>query len=218
MVVSNAFVHITWYEWVVISALGIFLTSSLIHIIRLVKPSKIPDYAPPAGEVRPAILYAFTGAMNPSKKESACLHFPTYIAGIIYHLGTFLSIILFFLIWMNVAFSIVPLIIITAMLAVSVVCGSGMFYKRIINHNLRSLSNPDDYLSNTLVTAFQAGTLLILYIPMVKPAYFLLAAVLLLYFPVGKLKHAIYFFAARFHLGSFFGWRGIWPPNYKTEH
>lgn len=77
---------------------------------------------------------------------------------------------------------------------------------------LRSLSNPDDYLSNILVTLFQAGTILTLYLPEVRASYFILASILFLYIPLGKLKHVIYFFAARYHLGFFYGWRGVWPP------
>jgi hypothetical protein len=41
--------------------------------------------------------------------------------------------------------------------------------------------------------------------------YFIFAGVLFLYLPSGKLKHSLYFFAARYHLGFFYGWRGIWP-------
>jgi hypothetical protein len=48
--------------------------------------------------------------------------------------------------------------------------------------------------------------------------YFIAISLLFLYFPLGKLKHAIYFFAARYQLGFFYGWRGVWPPqNNFTE-
>jgi hypothetical protein len=43
------------------------------------------------------------------------------------------------------------------------------------------------------------------------PYYFICAGLLFLYLPLGKLKHSLYFFAARYHLGFFYGWRGIWP-------
>ena len=29
--------------------------------------------------------------------------------------------------------------------------------------------------------------------------------------PLGKLRHAVYYFAARYHLGFFYGWRNVWP-------
>ena len=91
--------------------------------------------------------------------------------------------------------------------------GVGILIKRIFNRELRSLSNPDDFISNLLVDLFHFSTALILLQPGNEPLYYLSAALLLLYFPLGKLKHAVYFFAARYHLGFFYGWRNVWPPK-----
>jgi len=96
---------------------------------------------------------------------------------------------------------------------ISFSCGIGILIKRLLKKGLRDLSNPDDYLSNLLVTGFQLMTGIVLLWNQAYPAYFILSSLLLLYFPLSKLKHAIYFFAARYHLGFFFGWRGIWPPK-----
>jgi hypothetical protein len=54
-------------------------------------------------------------------------------------------------------------------------------------------------------------------VPGTAELYFIIAAVLWLYFPVGKLRHVVYFFAARYHLGFFFGRRGVWP-GHKQQH
>jgi hypothetical protein len=78
---------------------------------------------------------------------------------------------------------------------------------------MRALSNPDDYISNLIVTLFQLATAAVLFWPQLFPVYFVLTALLLLYIPLGKLKHAIYFFAARYQLGYFFGRRNVWPPR-----
>jgi nitrate reductase gamma subunit len=83
----------------------------------------------------------------------------------------------------------------------------------MVKSELRSLSSPDDYISNILVTLFQLLSGLVLLVPEAIPGYFIMASLLLLYFPIGKLKHAIYFFAARYQLGLFYGWRGVWPPK-----
>jgi nitrate reductase gamma subunit len=85
--------------------------------------------------------------------------------------------------------------------------------KRMAKQQMRALSNPDDYISNLLVTVFQFVTALVLIDGSIIPSYFILASVLLLYVPLSKLKHTIYFFAARYHLGYFFGWRNVWPPK-----
>ena len=41
----------------------------------------------------------------------------------------------------------------------------------------------------------------------------LAAAALFFYLPLGKLKHLVYFFAARYQLGIFYGRRGVWPAR-----
>jgi len=213
MVVSDLSSPMTWYEWIALGAAGISLGVSLFYLFRLIKLGNPRDYAPAAGSVAPAVRYALTGAMNPAKKESAYLHLQTYIAGILYHLGTFLSIPLFLLIWFHIPISGVMVFILSCFLSVTAVCGIGILVKRAMKMELRELSNPDDYLSNILVTLFQVGTLLSLSIPALIPAYFIQASILFLYIPLSKLKHVIYFFAARYHLGFFFGRRGVWPPG-----
>lgn len=212
MAVSDAFANMTWYEWIAMFALGICLGALLFHFSRLIRLGRPKDRAPAAGRVAPAVIYAMTGAMNPAKKETAYLHLPTYVAGILYHLGTFLSILLFFLIWTHLPLPLYLLLFLSGFLVVSAGCGIGILCKRSFRSELRALSNPDDYLSNILVTLFQTGTLFTLYLPGLRPVYFLLAAILFLYIPISKLRHVLYFFAARYHLGLFFGRRGVWPP------
>jgi hypothetical protein len=201
-----------WYHWIALGSLGICLFYSSLHLIRLVRLGKPTDYSAASGTISPAIRYSFTGAMNPGKKETAWLHLPTYFAGIIYHLGTFLSIVLFFLILTHVPVAGTLNRLIVLFLMISVASGTGILIKRSVKKGLRDLSSPDDYISNMLVTIFQLLTAFVLFTNQLYPVYFLLSGLLLLYFPLGKLKHAIYFFAARYHLGFFYGWRGTWPP------
>ena len=100
-----------------------------------------------------------------------------------------------------------------AFLLVSALCGIGILLKRMIKKGLRELSNPDDYISNVLVTVFQLLMGLTLVSGKVfTPWLFIAAALLLFYIPLGKLKHLLYFFAARWQLGLFYGRRGVWPP------
>jgi hypothetical protein len=202
-----------WYHWLAIGSLGICLITSSYHFIRLVVLGKPIDYSVPAHKIAPSIQYSFTGAMNPLKKESAWLHLPTYSAGIFYHLGTFLSIALFFLILCDISLPRILTFMIAMFLLFSFGCGTGVLIKRMVKKGLRDLSSPDDYISNLLVTLFQLSTGYVLVRHQLYPVYFLLSSLLLLYFPLGKLKHAIYFFAARYHLGFFYGWRGTWPPK-----
>jgi hypothetical protein len=203
----------TLYHWFAIGALAICLASLIYHFLRVVNKGKPVDYSKQMGNIGDAIKYAYTGAMSPTKKESAYLYLPTYTAGMLYHVGTFLSILLFFLLlfnyfpggWIN--------LVIAGFLVITGLSGLAIFIKRIIKQELRGLSNPDDFFSNLLVTAFQFVTAFVFYLGYTIPAYFILIGVLLLYLPLGKLKHTVYFFTARYHLGFFYGWRGVWPPK-----
>ena len=202
-----------WYEWFVLISLSICILNCIYHTYTVIKLGNPPEYARKAGHTGKAVRYSFTGAMSPKLKESAYLHMPTYTAGIIYHLGTFLAIILFFIILTNIPIAAWLTMGMAGWLIISVISGTAILIKRISKKELRSLSNPDDYISNILVTLFQLTTALVLLFNDTRMWYFTVTALLLLYFPLGKLKHAIYFFAARYHLGYFYGWRGVWPPK-----
>jgi hypothetical protein len=202
-----------WYHWISLSSLGICLFLSLFHLLRLLRLGRPKEYATPAGKIIPAIQYSFTGAMSPKKKETAFLHLPTYFAGIAFHLGTFLAILLFFLSWTGITYPVILKLAMAIFLMATTCCGAGILIKRLFKRGLRVLSNPDDYISNVLVTLFQLLTAICLLWDKASPVYYILTSLLLLYFPAGKLKHAIYFFAARYHLGFFYGWRGVWPPK-----
>ena len=160
-----------------------------------------------------AIRYSFTKAMSPAKKESAYLHIPTYVAGIVFHLGAFLSFTLFFVAWFYTPGSGIISLMISGFLLISVICGTGILVKRMFKKTLREISNIDDYISNILVTFLQLVSALWLLNPGLLSWYFLALSLVLLYFPLGKLKHAFYFFAARYQLGLFYGRRGVWPPK-----
>jgi len=201
----------TLYHIISSAAFLICCISLTYHIVRLIRLGLPKDYSKKIGDPKSAISYSFIGAMNPMNKESAYLHFPTYTAGILYHIGTFISFSLFFLFLFNISYANSLQWVLICVLAASSVSGFGIFIKRIALRKLRFLSNPDDYISNLLVTMFQVFTLIMLFTDTISPYYFICTGLLFLYMPLGKLKHSLYFFAARYHLGYFYGWRGIWP-------
>ncbi|MBM3434943.1 MAG: hypothetical protein FJY07_01865 [Bacteroidetes bacterium] len=203
------------YLWFATAGLFFCLSGCFYHFFRLLGYGKPQDFSKPLGEINPAVRYAFTRAMDPRKKESAFLHLPTYTAGIVYHIGTFISIAVFILIWLRfVQFGWVAFAM-ACFLFLSSASGLGILAKRILRKELRTLSNPDDYISNILVTGVQLFTALTLIHVSPLPVYFAITGTLLFYLPVGKLRHTVYFFAARFQLGVFYGRRGVWPP--KTD-
>lgn len=201
------------YIWFAIFSFAVCIVSLAYHIFRLMRYGNPNDFSKPLGNTQKAIRYSFTGAMSPARKESAFLHLPTYTAGILYHIGTFLSAFLFILFLLKYEPSRFTGYVILAFLLVSGISGLAILIKRLANKKLRYLSNPDDYISNFMVTSIHFFTAFVLYYPMAFPAYFIATGILLLYLPLGKLRHTVYFFAARYHLGLFYGWRGTWPPK-----
>jgi nitrate reductase gamma subunit len=148
----------TWYTLFFLIALLVCMASLTFHLVLLIKSGNTTDYAPPSGSIKAGIQYSFTGAMSPLKKESAFLHLPTYTAGIIYHIGTFISVFLIFILWADVIFPPALSWGLASFMLVSALCGIGILFKRMIKKGLRELSNPDDYISNVLVTVFQILT------------------------------------------------------------
>lgn len=203
----------TLYKIISLTAFFVCCISLTYHLLRLIRLGLPKDYSKKIGNTKSAISYSFTGAMSPLKKESAYLHLPTYTAGMLYHIGTFISASLFLLFLLNVNFVYPLQWVFICVLAVSSACGIGIFLKRVLLKKLRFLSNPDDYISNLLVTTFQVFTLIILAEGIFAPYYYIFTSLLFLYLPLGKLKHSLYFFAARYHLGFFYGWRNVWPAK-----
>jgi hypothetical protein len=200
-----------WYQFLTVAALLVCFIGLSLHLVRLIRLGVPVEYSRRRGEVTPAIAYSFLGAMSPTKKESAYLHLPTYVGGLLYHIGTFTSAVLLFVCLLGIEVDGLVRWALVGLLVVSTVSGMAILVKRMAVKTLKALSNPDDYLSNFLVTSFQLFTVARLGDAAFAPFYFLSASLLLLYVPIGKLKHVLYFFAARYHLGLFYGWRGVWP-------
>ncbi|GLH73334.1 hypothetical protein GETHLI_18360 [Geothrix limicola] len=165
-------------------------------------------HAAPAGDPAAGVRYAFTGAMSPGAKESVREHLPSYFAGLAYHGGIFTALGLLLLALCDVALPGRILMGARILLGLGVLGGLGLLLKRLLKPELRRLSHPDDVVSNLLATAFVA---LALTGPVT--AWMLSAMLLLIYVPLGKIRHCLFFFVARRHLGAFFGRRGVFPPG-----
>ena len=201
------------FHWFFLAGFAICFISCIARSIQILKSSKINNYSQNRGEVSESILYSFTRGMSPFKKETAYLHWPTYVAGILFHFGIFLSFILLGVQFFN------PEIIrdfasyLFIFLIMTSICGISILLKRIFLAKLRNISNPDDYFSNVLVTGFQVISAIALMWSNILPLLFIYSGVLFLYIPISKLKHIVYFTTSRIHLGIFYGLRGVWPSK-----
>lgn len=206
-----------WYQWISLAALvycSLLLSSRFTGLLKRGAPK---DLSEKSGNVGKAVLYSYTAAMSPANKESAYLHLPTFTAGLFFHAGTFLSILLFLWFILNsfLSIEIPPLLsqILSAVLFITAASGLSIFIKRAVKKELREMSGFDDYFSNGITTLVQFFTALYLLFPGAAAMYYIATALFFLWLPSGKTKHLLYFFLARYHLGFFYGWRGTWPPK-----
>jgi len=197
-------------QWFLLACFLVLAVSSRYRISQAF-PRGADSLAASRGNAARAVLYSLTKAMLPWKKETAHRHPASYVLGVGYHAGVFLSFAWLILIFLGV--SLPPLVdsISVALLGLAGLCGLALLIKRITTAKMRYFSNPDDYFSNILVTGFLAlNAVSILYSPMI-PVFFVYSGILFLYIPLGKLRHAIYFVTTRIYLGLFYGRRGVWP-------
>ena len=167
------------------------------------------DLSRARGNTRRGVLYAFTLGMAPWEKESTRRHWISYFRGIFYHLGIFLAFaVLFASPWL---LSIPQPIIWLAMFVTGLgaVFGFTGILVRLTEVDVRILSVPDDYFSVFLSSLFVALASLTLFAPSVLPVFYLVAVVLLVYIPYGKIRHCVYFFYSKFFFGLGYGRRGV---------
>ena len=177
-----------------------------------------PPFAPAAASARRGVFYAFGPGLSPAAKESTRTHPGAYALGVAYHLGIFTAFgCLAWLLLMAAsgrapaAFPIGARGVLGVILAAGSVGGLGLLGRRAGSAMLRDLSSPDDYFSNLLTTAFIALAGLRLWLSGAEAALLVAAILLLGYAPVGKIRHCLFFFVSRYHLGRHFGRRGTFP-------
>jgi hypothetical protein len=197
-------------QWLLVAAFIVFAVSSVYLIIQSLVSRRVPDLAVAKGRPAGAVFYSLVGAMMPWKKESARLHLPVYALGVGYHIGTFASFFWLVVLFFHLRLPHLAASVSAGFLGLTAAAGLALLLRRAASANLRYFSCPDDYFSNALVTGFQVLTAATLLHAGLSPGLFIYASVLLIYLPLGKLRHAIYFASARYHLGVFYGRRGVW--------
>jgi hypothetical protein len=169
----------------------------------------------PRGSWKKGVIYAFGKGLMPWEKESARKHLWTYLAGIGYHLGIFSGFIYMFHLLFAVSPGLYVLNALRFFLLAGFALGVGLFLKRNIREHMRKISCPDDYVANVFVDLFLLLALLDTFLPTIRPVFYVLTILLLIYLPVGKIRHCFFFFYSRFLFGHFFGRRGVFPAGQK---
>jgi hypothetical protein len=169
------------------------------------------DKSPVKGNISHGIMYAFTTGMMPWAKESTRIHAIAYLRGIGFHIGIFAAIgtVILSPFWGFLP----PLLSLTLfwILILGALLGAVGGVMRIVEHNLRGLSLPDDHFAVWLTTLFIAvAGLGLVNEAFVIPMY-IIAAIAFVYVPLGKIRHCLYFFFSRTFFGKFFGRRAVFP-------
>jgi nitrate reductase gamma subunit len=195
---------------VLLSALYCVIALTIL-IVRTFSFGNSPQCAKARGSVAIGVFYAFGQGMLPWEKESAAKHLPTFFAGIFYHLGIFAALFYLIAVLAEVGLPEPAIGGIRLLLVVGLANGVGLLIKRVAFAYMRFISCPDDYVANTLVGLLLAAALLATFNQTAQIAMMILAIILILYIPAGKIRHCVFFFYSRILFGRFFGRRGVLP-------
>ena len=177
-----------------------------------------PDYSQPAGSPARGLLYNLTLGMLPTRKESARLHPGKFAVGIVMHLGTLACLALVVVSLIDADAGLRGLTLLRPLVAVALLAGLYLLVRRGVSRNLRAMSVPDDYVAIALTCGLLGLSLAAPLFAQGRATLLGYAAVLLVYLPLGKLRHAVFFFLSRGELGSRLGYRGAYPPlRARTE-
>jgi len=200
---------------ILVGASLVWAVAALTVQVVLARGSGRRDFSRRAGSPLRGLLYSFTGAMLPWHKETIRGHPMQFAAGLLMHAGVILCLLSAVLlaaspelgqrVWSELRLPLLlPLVASVYLLA-----------RRVWSPTLRTLSVPDDYLAVLVTTglltlgavgsAFAAG----------QTVFLIYCSLLLVYLPLGKLRHAVFFFIARGDLGRRLGYRGVYPPVAK---
>lgn len=170
------------------------------------------DYSHRRGVPLRGVLYNFTSGMSPKHKESVRRHPMLFAVGLVMHTGVFLALFVTLVLIMDARSGAALRYWLQPLLWVALAAGLFLLLRRCLTLNLRYMSTPDDFVAilascgllifASFSTLDAAG----------QTALFLYAAAFLLYLPLGKLRHFIFFFAARADYGRRLGYRGVYPP------
>jgi len=197
----------------VLFALAWAVTALVFLRLKVKAYGRRPLFAKPAGDPAAGVRYAFTKGLAPWAKESVMLNLPSYGAGMAFHAGVFTGFALLLMALMGLTVPALPLMLARLLTLAGAAGGFGLLVKRCVNAQLRGLSCPDDYVSNALSSLFALLACAWTFSPAAAGPWMAEAILLLIYAPLGKIRHCLFFFTTRYHFGAFFGRRGTFPPG-----
>jgi hypothetical protein len=195
------------------AALLFCLAAFAVRLRRFLSLARPADRSQPRGSVDAGVAYALTLGMMPWAKESTRRHALAYLRGVGFHVTVFLCLALLLISpWLELVPTLVrnTLAVITAAGALLAFLG---FLSRFLEKSLKALSTPDDYFAILLISLFLAAGAAALWMQVLLPIFYVVSSLVLVYMPLGKIRHCIYFAFSRLFFGRFFGRRGVYPHS-----
>ncbi|MBP6875306.1 MAG: hypothetical protein KBD56_04490 [Candidatus Eisenbacteria bacterium] len=194
--------------------------ASLAYQWRAGRARRRRDYSLPRGSASRGRVWFLTAGMLPSHKESVRLHPVSFALGLLMHIGLFGALAVLLLLIIHPLSGRVLAQVLLPLLAGGLSAGMILFVRRILSRTLRSMSSFDDYLAILATCGLLAATARLgldparsrLAVQALAYGIFLFA-----YLPLGKLRHALFFFVARADQGARLGYRGVLPPARRGE-
>ncbi len=191
---------------------AILVALYLLRLAVLLRRRRARDLASnPKGEIWRGTVDAFVTIVVPWKMESTRKHGLRYVEFAVFHLGVFVNILLSFVLAYAPGVLSAPVRgVVFVLLAASLAAGGLRLYRRASRPEMRIISSPDDYIALGMVLLFLlTGLLSLLGWGPGTIAYFVIAALFLVYEPFSKIRHYIYYPFARYFYGAAAGRRGV---------
>ena len=187
----------------------------LIYAVKIWKLARLPhpkEVSPAKGNLPRSIAASYASVLTPWRIESLHDHWVRWLTFAVYHLGIFAAI--------GATFTIpfLPDLMTPAVrwacaiaIGLAFVAGWMKLAWRLVRPEIRILSTPDDYFSLLVLQLwFFVAIPAILWEPHGwLVTYFVMTALLLVYVPLSKISHYIYWFFSRYFFGVRYGRRGV---------
>ncbi len=166
---------------------------------------------PPKGSANKGALLSFGYLAWPWAMESTRKHLAVYVEFALFHIAVAIAIGGTFIVpYMPQLLTPLVVNVFTAFLILGFFAGLIRIRRRLVTPELRAINTPDDYFAITVITAYFLTAAWGLYTHSFwgMATYFGLTTFLLIYVPMSKVSHYIYWPFTRFYYGHLFGRRG----------
>lgn len=198
----------------VVGVIWRILGAGLLMRARDLSKARVSD----ADRVKGGMMTILTRSLPPETFEKR-IRF-SHITGYLWHIGYFVVVlffvphILFFKSLLGFEWPGLPTPFILVVAAITLATLVAVLVRRMVHPVLKIISTADDYISWVvatlpLITGFLTVTRLGLAYETMLAVHILSFALLLIWFPFGKLMHVFFIFPSRYNVGAIFARRGV---------